>query len=279
MRKFLQWLLIPALAVGSLAACKEGTDMTTSEPVKKLSDLPPEKIQNLSSRTFYFGHQSVGKDITGGLAMVLPQYPDIKLKVVEGESPDSLAPGVFLHSRIGKNRAPVTKVEAFESVMNGGIGNQADAAFVKFCYVDAVHGTDVTQIFADYKKSLEALKARYPETAFVHFTMPLKTVPEGWKTSIKMLIGREIPEYLDNANRTRFNDMLRAEYAGKDPIFDIAKLESTASGSRNVFEYDGQKVEALVPAYTNDGGHLSDEGKRWIAEQLLIFLAELNYKS
>jgi lysophospholipase L1-like esterase len=93
-----------------------------------------------------------------------------------------------------------------------------------------------------------------------------------------MLIGREIPEYRDNANRTRFNDMLRAEYGGKDPIFDIAKLESTAGGSRNVFEYDGQKVEALVPAYTNDGGHLSDEGKRWIAEQLLIFLAELNYK-
>jgi hypothetical protein len=279
MRNFLKWLLIPALAVGSLTACKEGNDMTASEPVKKLSDLPPEKIQNLSSRTFYFGHQSVGKDITGGLAMVLPQYPDIKLKVVEGESPDNLAPGVFLHSRIGKNRAPATKVEAFENVMNGGIGNQADAAFVKFCYVDAVHGTDVAQIFADYKQRLEALKTRYPETTFVHFTMPVKTVPEGWKTSVKMLIGREIPEYRDNANRTRFNDMLRAEYGGKDPIFDIAKLESTAGGSHNVFEYDGQKVEALVPAYTNDGGHLSDEGKRWIAEQLLIFLAELNYKS
>lgn len=281
MRNILKWLLIPALAVGSLTACKEGDPMTSSASIatKKLSDLPPEKIQNLSSRSFYFGHQSVGKNITEGLAMVLPQYPNIQMKVVEGESPESLAPGVFLHSRIGKNRNPITKVEAFEKVMDGGLGNQADAAFVKFCYVDAVHGTDVNKIFADYKKGIEALKARYPETVFVHFTMPLKTVPEGWKTQIKMLIGREMPEYLDNANRTRFNEMLRAEYAGKDPLFDIAKLESMANGTAKVFEYEGQKVEALVPTYTYDGGHLSEEGKRWIAEQLLVFLAELNYKS
>lgn len=255
--------------------------MTTAEqtPTKKLSDLPAEKLQNLSSRSFYFGHQSVGKNITQGMAMVLPEYPNIQLKVVEGETPESLAPGVFLHSRIGKNRAPITKVEAFERVMDGGIGNQADAAFVKFCYVDAVHGADVKQIFADYKKSIDTLKARYPETTFVHFTMPLKTVPEGVKTSIKMLIGRDIPEYQDNAVRTQFNEMLRAEYNGKEPVFDIARLEAMAQGNYKVFEYEGQKVEALNPAYTYDGGHLSDEGKRWLAEQLLVFLAELNYKS
>lgn len=281
MRTLMKWLLIPVLAVGGLAACKNGDTVTASTPIptQTLAELPADKIAALSSHSFYFGHQSVGKNIMDGLTQLLPEYPNIKLQIVEGENPDSLTSGVFLHSRIGKNRAPITKIDAFEHVLDTGIGNKADAAFLKFCYVDAAHGTDVKQIFADYKSRIETLKARYPQTVFVHFTMPLKTVPEGFKTSVKLLIGKDIPDYMDNANRTRFNDMLRAEYGGKEPIFDIAHLESIANGKASVYEYKGQKVEALVPAYSNDGGHLSDAGKRWIAEQLLVFLAELHYKS
>lgn len=281
MRFFLKWLLIPLLAVGGLTACKNGDPVTATDPIptKMLADLPAEKLQALSSRSFYFGHQSVGKDITDGLAKVLSEHPNLKLNIVEGENAASLTPGVFLHSRIGKNREPNTKIQAFEKVLDSGIGTLADAAFVKFCYVDATHGTDVNKLFTDYKSSVESLKSRYPKTVFIHFTMPLRTVPDGIKANVKRMLGSDMPEYMDNANRTRFNELLRAEYAGKAPVFDIARLESMTPAKTSVYQYQGQKVEALSRIYTSDGGHLSDEGKRWIAEQLLVFLAELNYKS
>jgi len=36
-----------------------------------------------------------------------------------------------------------------------------------------------------------------------------------------------------------------------------------------------QKVFIMLPQYTTDGGHLNEEGRKIVAEQLLIVLAEL----
>jgi hypothetical protein len=35
----------------------------------------------------------------------------------------------------------------------------------------------------------------------------------------------------------------------------------------------GRKVPVMVPVYTNDGGHLTKDGRKRVAEQLLISLA------
>lgn len=279
---FIKRALMLSMMLVGLAACGEGSDVDKSK-YTKLADVPAEKLALLSQHSYFFGHQSVGTNVVDGLALVLKDNPNIKLSVAESEEAAHLKPGAFLHSRIGKNSEPATKVEAFQRLLDSGMGNKVDAAFVKFCYVDAGTGANATvdETFANYKRTISELQARYPQTRFIHFTMPLRTVPDGIKIKIKNVLGRDIPEYLDNAQRGHFNELLRQEYGGKEPVFDIAHLESVAAGGGKAytFEYQGKKLETLAPENTYDGGHLSDDGKRWVAEQLLIFLAQLEYKS
>ncbi len=262
-----------------LSACDGGGAMPAAVSNKKLADIPAEKLAALSPRTYYFAHQSVGINILDGLDMVMAENPGLKLDIRLSEDPADIKPGAFLHSRVGKNRQPETKVAAFERVIDGGFGNSVDFAFLKFCYVDAGERSQASNpelIFEDYKTRVEALQLRYPNTTFLHFTMPLKSVPEGLKIGIKRLIGREIPNEKDNVARQTFNQLLRQEYLGKEPVFDIAALETVApdTGKTYSFRFEGRDIESMAPANTDDGGHLSDAGKRWIAEQLVVFLAQ-----
>ena len=68
--------------------------------------------------------------------------------------------------------------------------------------------------------------------------------------------------------------MLRKQYDGKEPLFDLAKIESTLTdGMRLSYKKDGKSIFALIPDYTHDGGHLNEYGRKIVAEQLLIYLA------
>src|SRR5690606_27425050 len=102
-------------AVLSLAGCVDNGDLTVAPTeYPKLSDVPLEKLERLSQHTYFFGHQSVGVNIVDGLAVVLKDNPSIKLHVTKSEDTSQLTPGTFMHSRIGKNREPATKISAFE---------------------------------------------------------------------------------------------------------------------------------------------------------------------
>jgi hypothetical protein len=73
--------------------------------------------------------------------------------------------------------------------------------------------------------------------------------------------------------RTRFNDILRKYYSEKEPFFDLAKAESTfPDGKRETFEVDGKTYEAMVPMYSDDGGHLNELGRSHIAVLFLLTL-------
>ncbi|HVK98839.1 MAG TPA: hypothetical protein VM553_03465 [Dongiaceae bacterium] len=269
------WVWVAALAVLLWGCSGENAEVKLN--YGRLADVPAAKLEALGQQSFYFGHQSVGRDIMDGLGRLLAEHPEVKLNIVEGERPDQVQPGVFLHSRIGQNEHPQTKIDAFEQVLASGIGGTANVAFLKFCYVDLDQSGNPQDLFNRYQASVTALKAKYPATRFVHFTLPVRTVPTGWKVQIKNLIGREVPEQLDNLKRQQFNDLLRQTYGGKEPVFDLARLESIAAdtGKSHSFKLEGQTVEAMAPVNTNDGGHLGDAGKRWIAEQLVVFLATL----
>jgi len=83
--------------------------------------------------------------------------------------------------------------------------------------------------------------------------------------------------FYDHVKRNEFNAMLRHAYVGREPFFDLAKLESTfPDGSQSTFTKDGNIYAALVPDYTNDGGHLNEKGRRIVAEHLLVYLAQLS---
>ncbi len=97
------------------------------------------------------------------------------------------------------------------------------------------------------------------------------------KTWIKKIIGKkDIWEYDDNIKRNQYNQLLKEYYEGKEPVFDLAKIESTyPDGKRCTFEKDGKTYYSLVSEYTSDGGHLNEKGRKIVAEKLLVFLANL----
>jgi len=151
-----------------------------------------------------------------------------------------------------------------------------DVAFLKFCYIDANAQSDVRAILNHYREAFAGLRARHPGVTFVHLTMPLRVVQTGWRVPVKNLVGRPIGGYADNAKRNEYNALLRAEYDGREPLFDLAEIQSTrADGSRVSFSAGGVTHFALAPEYTNDGGHLNALGRRVVAERLLVFLAEI----
>ena len=121
---------------------------------KKISDVPAAKWQELAKKKIYFGHQSVGFNIIEGIKLVEQEHPEIKLHIVEGRSLVGKN-GVLLHSRIGENTKPETKINDFVNVIDHELGVTPDAAALKFCYVDANDKVDVRKVFADYKRPLQ----------------------------------------------------------------------------------------------------------------------------
>lgn len=220
---------------------------------------------------------SVGENILDGVRDIMREHPDIQLNIVETNSPSSFDQPIFAHSRIGINGDPKSKIDAFVQYMDGGIGNSADIAFFKFCYIDILSVTDADEVFNRYRTAIETLKRKYPKVTFVHVTAPLRVVQTGFLVPIKKIISRPLGGYEDNIKRKRFNDLLRQEYEGKDPIFDLARIESTyPDGRQSTFDNEEKSYEALVAVYTYDGGHLNEIGRKIVAGQLLSFLPNLS---
>jgi len=262
-----------ALAITSCSGGKMEPNKVTLPSIK---DVPAEAWQKLAQKKIYFGHQSVGNNILDGVRDVMKENPQVKLNIVELSKLNDFDKPFFAHSGVGKNEDPRSKCEDFADILDQKIAGKADIAFFKFCFVDVVPNTDVNKLFAAYKETLVSLKEKYPKVTFVHLTVPLMAAQTGPKVWIKKIIGRAIGGYEDNIKREQFNAMIIKEYSGKEPIFDLARIESTApDGSRAIFEKDGKTYPRMVPEYTNDGGHLNELGRKIVAEQLLIFLSNL----
>ena len=237
-----------------------------------VEDIPQERWQELNKKKIYFGHQSVGFNIIDGIELVMKEHPVIHLNIIEGRKFNG-PEGAFVHSRVGKNRDPESKIIDFTNVIDKELGQTPDAAALKFCYVDAYDKINVNDVFLKYKDAIEKLKKDNTGLTIIHFTMPLHTQKITWKTKVKMLAGRDAWEFTDNIKRNEFNKLLLAEYKGKEPVFDIARFEATGKdGTSTVFKYHGKEYFSVDPAYSSDGGHLNMLGRRTIAEHLLVFL-------
>jgi hypothetical protein len=265
-----------ALAITNCSGGKMEPSKTTFLSIK---DVPAEAWQKLSQKKIYFGHQSVGQNIIDGIKDVMKENPQIKLNIMETKDPKDFNSPIFAHSPVGKNMDPASKCDAFADYMARGLGQKVDIAFFKFCYIDILHATDIDKVFAGYQNSVALTKKSFPNVTIIHITTPLRVVQTGPRVWVKKIIGKPIGGYDDNVKREQFNAMLRKEYTGKEPIFDLAGIESTSQdGSRATFEKDGKVYPTLASAYTNDGGHLNELGRKVVAEQFLIFLANLTNK-
>lgn len=261
----------------SLALVFIGGNMALeADQLKAINDIPEDAWKKLSQYTIFFGHQSVGYNILEGINDVMKENKEFKLRVIETTNPNDLTTPAFAHSRVGENRLSQSKLDSFSEYLSNGIGKKTDIAFIKFCYVDINKGTDIEEMFDYYKTVMEDLKQKFPDVTFVHFTVPLTYDEKGIKATAKKILGRTVRGYGDNIKRNQYNELLKSEYGDKEPVFDIAAIESTAlDGQRNARTKDGYTYYAMFEQYTDDGGHLNEQGRKIVAEQLLIFLSEL----
>lgn len=268
-------LLFLAISFGlAVAGCDRESGAINGQ--KATVDMEPvvHDLRTLAEARVFLGHQSVGRDLLAGLDK-LAEEADIALRILEVDgAPPDLEPGIF-HSNIGTNTDPESKCEMFERLLTGFGRPQYDLAMMKFCYVDLGRETalEVDAILDRYARVVDSVRQQRPDVQLVHVTMPLRADPRGKKTFVKRLFGMATPEDADNVLRNAFNDALRKRYAD-EALFDLAATESTLpDGSRSSFEADGKSVYTLARAYTKDGGHLNESGRRQAAIAFVSALA------
>lgn len=227
-------------------------------------------LERIARERIYFGHQSVGANLLEGV-QELAADARVEVRIQRAEHASQVPPATFGHTFVAENGQPLKKLESFRAALGSA---PVDLALVKFCYVDIRADTDVKTLFARYRETLAELQKAHPRTTFVHVTLPLTTAQTGWKALAKRLLGRAPSGTVENVRREEYNRLLRAAYAGREPLFDLARVESTApDGTAVRVAWDGAIAPALAPAYTDDGGHLNAEGRRRAARELIAVLA------
>lgn len=269
-------IALVALALVGLGACGGVSPSEKGSPMASVQSVPDSSWATLASKRVFFGHQSVGANIVQGIGDVLRDHPNIGLRVVDGDSAADGGPA-FAQALVGKNGDPAGKSDDFAARLEGGVGRHVDIAFHKYCYVDMPADADPKAVFAHYKATMDRLHAEFPNVTFVHVTTPLVTVPGDPRALIKRLLGQAPLRLRANLVREQFNDLMRREYGGREPLFDLSLIESTRpDGARETVSFGNRFGYALVPAYASDGAHLNEAGRRRAAESLLVFLAELS---
>ncbi len=216
------------------------------------------ELRKVALERVFFAHQSVGTNVMHGLA--------------------SLAAGQGVELRfdellVPENGDPLMKLRNFERAVGERAGT-LDVAMLKFCYTDIGPDTDVPALFEQYRATLRRLQARYPGITFVHVTVPLTTVQTGLKAVAKRLLGGHPYGTLENVRREEYNALLRSAYLGREPLFDLARLESVDPEGRAVeVRWQGRAAPALASEYTEDGGHLNAAGSLRAAREMVKVLA------
>ncbi|WP_439183613.1 hypothetical protein [Carboxylicivirga taeanensis] len=223
---------------------------------------------NVETEAFFFGHQSVGQDLVDGLEMINGLQKIAGLK--DSNQIDSLG---FYHDYIGENRDPHSKIDAFKSYLVDN-GKPFKYAGFKFCYIDFNESTDVQTVFNSYVEAVREIETKQPHIRIVHFTVPLRQVDTGVKLWAKEFLNRNT-QFKANQVREQYNTLLREKY-GNARLFDIAYLETVKpSNEETLVRFKGESVRSLNPAYTYDGGHLNETGKRMLAAHFVNFVTTL----
>jgi hypothetical protein len=260
-------LLIPALACGD-SRVKPVTQMAST------SNTEITGLERLRKTKVFFGHQSVGANILEGIRELSADDQRLSLEVTRGDSPRSVAAPALVEAYIGRNSDPQSKADAFVAALRDGLGPDGGIALYKYCYLDVRQDTNIDALFGSYKRAVETVRASHPEITLVHVTIPL-TADEGRLRQLaKAALGKPTSRDL-NIKRNAYNELVRRTFAAREPVFDLARIESTRlDGTRSYFRNGDDTVYTLAAHYTDDGGHLNRLGRSSAARELLRVLAE-----
>ena len=261
----LAWLAAAVVAVG----CSD-----VPERAELISSDPKTDLQTLAAARVYFGHQSVGNDVLGGLAE-LATAEGVRLRIVEvAAGVEDELPGI-VHAKVGRNREPQTKCDAFGQFLTRQVDRKWDAAVLKFCYADLGDRaeSDPARLLESYKRTVASIRTARPDLVIVHATAPLLSDGLGKRDAIRKWFGLGTSNDGSNLIRNQFNDLMRTEF-GREALFDVARMESTRpDGTRTGFRKDGKFIYTMAPEFTYDEGHLTPTGRRWVAREFARALA------
>jgi hypothetical protein len=261
------WSVVVMVA-GTLAGCSSGPQ----EEVKLDMAVVKADLQAISQARILFAHQSVGRDILAGV-QDLAQETGVSLQIQQIDGLPTGGPGLF-HAPVGSNGDPVSKVEAFAGLLTRPERPAYDLAVLKFCYEDLEQGAKgQAGLLQRYAARMDEVQSSRPDVRLLHISVPLRADPPGWKTTLKRWLGRETWEDPDNVRRNDYNEALRLRFGGSQ-FFDLATIQSTLpDGGRSGFTRGGKTVYTLAQAYTHDGGHLNELGRRRAAAAFVHSLA------
>src|SRR5262249_25600299 len=103
-------LVLALLAPGDLESFREE---------RMLND---QQISSLASRKILFGHQSVGTNILNGIRDMAATDARLKLNIVKSSHPESISGPAIVEFNVGENGNPQSKINAFNTVLEGGMG-------------------------------------------------------------------------------------------------------------------------------------------------------------
>lgn len=246
-------------AAGSAAPSTPAATAKATTQSPSADTEPTDGDPQVNATRVYFGHQSVGYNVLKGINLISETSPAGRpdyVNLAEGEPlPDG---GFFAHAKIGRNGQPDEKLADFADTLRTGLAAQVDVAVMKFCYLDIRANTDVDQIFDEYRSAFRTLEKEFPDVTFIYATVPLQSHRPS-----------------DNVARTRFNSLIRKEYADTGRLWDIARAESTEpDGDRVRGSHNGQQYEAMFGGYTEDGGHLNEKGATAAAAPLIELITQ-----
>lgn len=265
----MRWIKCAAVAAVAFMGC--GGEEAGVQTKAAADERFKQDLAVLQEARIFFGHQSVGKSILDELEAAKGEGMPA-LNILRLDQADSLPQQAFLAQKfIGSNNRPESKIEDFSLAVTGKPG-RLDAAMMKLCYIDFGPDTDSKALFETYRKAVAEIRQANPEVILVHATAPLVTVDK-LKTLIKKVMGKKTAEDA-NMRRHEYNELVHSAFSG-EPIFDLAKVESTLpDGRREDFSRGDKTYFSLAGAYTTDGGHLNATGARLAAQEFARVLAE-----
>lgn len=266
-------LIVTQLLWGQVMA-EETLNNTIMEP-----SISREAWETVARKTIFFGHQSVGNNIIDGLQMVAKENQFRALNIKKTRNDNDITGPMLAHSKVGRNKQPLAKIQDFVEIVRSGVGNNISIALMKLCPADINGNTNAKELFQQYDAALRSLQKEFPSVRFLAATCPLTVLRTGWKAWIKKIFFRSRSHWLANIKRYEFNASLRKAYIESGSLFDIAKVESTLpDGSRATYMYNDTQYYYLYQGYTYDGAHLSALGKLRVAEEFIRVLANIVQK-
>ena len=230
------------IIIALISGCGGGNGGTGSGSAPKadhttldVSLIPVSALNNARALNMSLDHASVGGNIQSGMNAL-----------VTSNSARYSYPNWDWRPR--GNPGWKEKVDQFVTWVTANSGSY-DVFQMKFCFVD--NGASFTY----YRDNMLALEAAYPAKKFIWWTMPICTSGS------------------ENSARQTFNNLVRAYCAANNkPLFDIADIESHDASGSAVTE---SGYEAMAPAWSSDGGHLTSDGRLRVAEAMWFMMAEI----